>query len=97
MISGRFWSGNPSWSPKGAWIYYLSDEDGDRCIYGQSLNNLTKRADAHPIAVYHSHGTQRLDWISQSWQNLSVGPNDIAFLQPESRYSIWMTDLGPER
>ena len=90
---GRPWAGHPAWSPGGNVIYYLSDRDGFRCLWAQRLQVKTKQPEGGPIAIHHFHGLQRLDVVSEAVQNLSIGPDKLAFLLLESKTTIWMADL----
>ena len=43
------------WSPDGNLLYYLSDRDGFRCIWAQSLNPATKHPEGEAFTVLHFH------------------------------------------
>jgi len=46
---------NPSWSPDGLEIYFVSDEDGFRCIWRQSLDSATRKPVGAASALQHLH------------------------------------------
>ncbi len=46
------------WAPDGNRIYYWQIRDGSRCLWGQHLDPLTKRALGPPFAVLHRHTYQ---------------------------------------
>ncbi len=48
-----------AWAPGGNLIYYLSDRDGFRCIWGQRLNPVTKAAAGETFALRHFHSATR--------------------------------------
>lgn len=45
----------PAWSEDGATVYFLSDRDGNRCIWAMRVNSRTKRPLGDAIPVLHLH------------------------------------------
>ena len=86
--------GRAAWSHDGNTLYFPSEMDGYRCLYGQRLEARTKRPLGEPVAVYHFHDTRR------SLANLAsvaeIGPSlsdaSIVFAQGEITGNIWMVE-----
>jgi Tol biopolymer transport system component len=45
----------PAWSEDGATVYFLSDRDGNRCIWAMRVNGRTKRPLGDAVPVLHLH------------------------------------------
>ena len=87
---------HPVWSPDGNLIYFLSDRDGFRCIYGQRLEPQTKRPRGTPIAVRHFHQTsQSLLQTDPSSIALSLGGGLLVFGMNEAKGNIWISEPAP--
>ena len=84
-----------AWSPDGLTLYYVSDRDGFRCIWGQRLDSETKRPVGEPFAVYHSHNARlSLSNVGHIWANgLSAATDRVVFSQGERKGAIWMADI----
>lgn len=50
---------SPAWSTDGGTVYYLSDRDGHRCIYGQRIDRQTGRPVGESFVVQHHHSARR--------------------------------------
>ncbi len=81
------------WSANDNTIFFLSDRDGFRCIWGQRLNVSTKRPLGKAYVVQHFHR------ISRSLSNvpgtvatvgLSVSANELFFSLGEVVGNVWM-------
>ena len=82
-----------NWSPDGNLLYFLSERDGFRCIWGQKLDPTSKRPLGAPFPVYHSHDPRRsVRNVSQSLQCMSVSRHQIVFPMGEFTGNIWITD-----
>jgi len=81
------------WSPDGNLLYFLSERDGSRCIWGQKLDPANKTPMGAPFPVYHSHDPRRsirnvrLDYLS-----MSVSHNQIVFPMGELTGNIWIME-----
>lgn len=64
----------PSWSPDGNLLYFISERDGFRCIWGQRLDPATKTAVDPPFAVQHFHAAART-----LLTNFRANPSQIGF------------------
>ncbi len=80
------------WSPDGAMIYFLSERDGFRCIWGQRLDRKTKRPEGEPFPVYHFHHSQQslTSLGSPGKVGLSVTNGGLLFSMAETTGNIWM-------
>lgn len=78
----------PWWSPDGNTLYFLSDRDGNICMWGRRLNSATKQPSGSIYPVHHFHERRRLipaapfgPAISKSW---------IIFALQERTSNIWI-------
>jgi Tol biopolymer transport system component len=88
------WDDTPRWSPDGRTIYFISERDGFRCIWSQSLDPATKRPVGSPVALYHSHTARRsLLNVSIAVLSIAVAHDKIVFNMGERTGNIWMATL----
>lgn len=52
------WDDKPRWSPDGKLLYFLSDRDGNFCLWAQHLDGNTKRPIGAPFPLYHFHNSR---------------------------------------
>jgi eukaryotic-like serine/threonine-protein kinase len=80
------------WSPDGNLLYFLSERDGFRCIWGQRLDPKTKHAAGAPFPVYHFHHTQQsLTSIGSPGKvGLSITDSGLLFSLAETTGNIWL-------
>jgi Tol biopolymer transport system component len=86
----------PRFSPDGNLIYFISEQDGFRCVWAQRLDAQSKKPEGRPFAVQHLHGRYRLmtGTDSYAWRmDLSVARNMLVFNVGELRGNIWSLDL----
>ena len=94
MTDDKVWRDVPLWSADGKRIYFISDSDGSRCVWGQELNPATKRPTGTPFPVYHSHRASRsLKNLPLGGGSLAVSSSRVAFGQAELTGNIWLTNL----
>jgi serine/threonine protein kinase len=55
ITDGQRLDREPRWSPDGKLLYFLSERDGFRCIWAQTLDSATKRPAGAPVPVQHFH------------------------------------------
>jgi dipeptidyl aminopeptidase/acylaminoacyl peptidase len=67
-----FWDDKPRWSPNSNLLYFVSDRDGQLCLWAQRLDGSTKRPIGTPFAVYHFHNS-RLAMINVGVMALEIG------------------------
>ena len=81
----------PRWSPDGNLLYYVSDVDGSRCVWGQPLDPVTKKPRGPAIAVLHVHGRKRSIFdLDMRGVDLSVAPGKIVFNMGEITGNVWV-------
>ncbi|HVL65990.1 MAG TPA: protein kinase [Vicinamibacterales bacterium] len=56
---GRFVDEENAWSPNGRMLYFVSQRDGFRCIYGVGFDPAAGRVVGTPQGILHMHGTRR--------------------------------------
>ena len=80
------------WSPDGSLLYFLSERDGFRCIWGQRLDPKTKHAAGAPFPVYHFHHTQQslTNIGSPGKVGLSITDGGLLFSLAETTGNIWL-------
>ena len=76
------WDDKPRWSHDGNAIYFISTQDGFRCIWSQRLDPATKRPAGLPVAVLHLHDARR------SMMNADIGPLSIAVARSRIAFSL---------
>lgn len=79
------------WSPDGSGLYYLSDQDGRLCLYGQRLDPVTRHPQGDPFAVYHLHSPERT--LFGTWMtpfNFAVTRTGVYFTIVRQQSNIWM-------
>jgi Tol biopolymer transport system component len=82
-----------NWSPDGNLLYFFSERDGFRCIWGQKLDPTRKTPLGAPFPVYHSHDPRRSlrnVWLAHIC--MSVSRNKIVFPMGELTGNIWITE-----
>jgi hypothetical protein len=82
-----------NWAPDGNLLYFFSERDGFRCIWGQKLDPSSKKPLGAPFPVYHSHNPSRsLGNVSLVSLCMSVCRNQIVFMMREQTGNIWITE-----
>jgi hypothetical protein len=82
-----------NWSPDGNLLYFLSERDGFRCIWGQKVEATSKRPLGAPFPVYHSHDPRRsIRNVPLYLLCMSVSSHQIVFPMGELTGNIWITD-----
>jgi Tol biopolymer transport system component len=79
----------PHWSPGGNLVYIIDARDGNRCLWAQRLEPLTKLPSGPPVAIYHAH---RASLVIEEG-GLSVAAGRLAFSMRESTGNIWMAEF----
>ena len=83
----------PVWSPDGNLLYFLSERDGFRCIWGQKLDPASKRPLGAPFPVYHSHDPRRSQRnVNLGILSMTVSRQQIVFPMGELTGNIWITE-----
>jgi len=93
ITDGR-WDDKPRWSPDGNILYFVSEQDGFRCIWANRLDPATKRPSAAPFPIFHAHEARR-SLMNLGWGDLqiSVARDKIVFNLSERTGNIWTMKL----
>ncbi len=87
----------PRWSGDGNTLYFLSKQDGFRCIWAQRLD-AGKHTAGPAIAVFHAHDARRsMTSLGVGDQGLSVARDKIVFNMSERTGNLWMMNLDAQR
>ncbi|MFN0169426.1 MAG: protein kinase domain-containing protein [Bryobacteraceae bacterium] len=82
---------NAEWSPAGDWLYFLSEDDGSLCLWGQRLHRTSKRPVGDARAIRHFHHTAfSLEDVSPNRRALTVARDTIALSVASQRGGIWL-------
>jgi Tol biopolymer transport system component len=85
----------PSWSADGAVLYFLSDRDGNRCIWAMRLNQQTKHpiADAFPVLHLHRMATHIPSAVGAGALGISVAHGRLIFGAEELSSAIYRANI----
>ena len=83
---------NPCWSADGGTIYYLSERDGFRCIWGRRLERGTRRPHGEPFAVRHFHSARYslTDPRNPGDASLAAARGRLVFTMHETTGNVWL-------
>ncbi len=85
-----WWDDKPRWSPDGNLIYFISDRDGQFCLWAQRLENRTKQPVGTPFALYHFHNSRlAMDNVGVSDFEIAVARNKIVMGLGDLTGNIW--------
>jgi Tol biopolymer transport system component len=90
ITDGRTPDRFPIWSPDGNLLYFQSDRDGFRCLWGQRLDPTTKRPRGEPFVVQDFHLARRPLSTTEAF---SFAPDKAFFNMPENTGNVWMAKL----
>jgi Tol biopolymer transport system component len=80
---------SPVWSPDARLVYYLSDRDGFRCVWGQSV--VAETPSGAPFPVCHFHNTRlKPDTSPAVVTGLAVSRDKLVVPLVEQTGNIWM-------
>ena len=88
-VSRRRGDGSPYWSPDGNLLYYLSDQDGYRCVWAQRLEPAAKKPAGEAFPVHHFHSPNRF----ARPRHLSVARDKLVVGLTEGSSNIYLTKL----
>jgi hypothetical protein len=92
VTDGSGWDDKPHFAYDDKVLFFTSDRDGHRCIWGQALQP-DMHASGQPFPVYHSHPSRRcIGNVGMGVLELAVGPKTIMFNQQDFTGNIWLLD-----
>ena len=81
------------WSADGRTLYFVSDRDGFRCVWGQRITSEPLKAAGDAFAVFHSHRARRsMKDLRLPMFSMWVIGNGLFFVQAEKTGNIWMME-----
>ncbi len=84
------WDDKPRWSPDGNLIYFVSDRDGQFCLWAQRLEHRSKQPIGTPFAIYHFHDSRlAMDNVGTSALEIDVARDKIVMDLGELTGNIW--------
>ncbi len=100
VVTGSELERQPFWSPNGNLIYFLSDRDGNRCVWAQRIDTASGKPSGEPFAVRHFHvARQNLSEFGDPAEvGLSFAGNRMFFAMREMQTDIWLAErIAPEQ
>ena len=86
-VSSRF----NVWSPNGRMLYFISDRDGEGCVWAQAFDPESRRAVGSATPIHHFHGASL---STEGSTNLSVANDKLVLSISELTGNIWLA--GPQ-
>ena len=84
------WDDKPRWSPNGDSLYFVSDRDGDLCLWVQRLDSRTKRPDGAPAVLRHFHDARlAMSNIGTGSLEIDVARDKVVMGLGELAGNIW--------
>lgn len=94
ISSSETWDDKVTWSPDSNEIYFTSDRDGFRCIWGRRLDPQSKQPREPARPLVHSHRARlSIGNVSIDYLGLSLREKTLIFGQSERTGSIWLTSI----
>jgi Tol biopolymer transport system component len=92
----------PFWSPGGGFLYFVSEQDGFRCIWAVRFDPATAKAIGKPFPVHHAHQYRQslLDFNDVADIGLSLAGKTLILAVREIQANIWLAErkqLQPSR
>jgi serine/threonine protein kinase/Tol biopolymer transport system component len=83
------------WSPDGRTLYFPSERDGHRCLWGQRIDPVSHRPIGEPFAAWHFHG--RASYSHGGQGGWSVAAGRIVIALSEDTGNIWLMSPSKTR
>lgn len=95
ITDGSAMDRNPAWSPSGNIVFFLSERDAFRCIWGQRVDPKTMNPVGRPFALAHFHNAVRslMNIDGPGQVSLSVAKDRMVFAMGEFLANVWMAQL----
>src|SRR5579884_692187 len=84
-VSTEDWA---NWSPDGRTLYFPSERDGHRCLWGQRIDPVTHRPAGEPFVAWHFHGRESYAYCCQDGWSAAAGRIAIALKQDTG--NVWL-------
>ncbi|HET8550066.1 MAG TPA: hypothetical protein VFL57_18780, partial [Bryobacteraceae bacterium] len=94
FLEGSNLQRQPFWSANGQIIYFLSERDAFRCVWGQRINRETRKpiGDAFAVRHFHQFRNNLLDFGDVANIGLSVAGNTMFIAIREIQSNIWLAE-----
>jgi eukaryotic-like serine/threonine-protein kinase len=84
------WDDKPRWSPDGNLIYFISDRDGQFCLWAQRVQRRSKQLIGTPFPLYHFHNSRlAMNNVGTNFLEIDVSRNKIVMGLGELTGNIW--------
>jgi Tol biopolymer transport system component len=82
------------WSPGGGFLYFISEQDGFRCIWAVRFDPTSAKAIGEPFPVHHLHQYRQslLDFNDVADIGLSLAGKTLVFAVREIQANIWLAE-----
>jgi WD40-like Beta Propeller Repeat len=93
VTDGAHWDLSPAWAPDGRSIYFVSERDGQRCIWNQRLDPATHRPVGAPEPIYHFHTPERTLMRSVSYRGAEAiwgAVGSLFFSLDQTASTLWL-------
>ena len=92
ITDGKTWDALSEFSPDGNILYFQSERDGARCLWGQRLDAKTKKPLGVPFPVLHFHKPGlSLAHVMPGHRALTVARNKIILVAAERTGNVWLS------
>lgn len=92
MTEGSAFDDKPHWGPGGRVLYYVSDRDGVKNVWGRQFDNASGRPLGEPFRVTAFRSPQFLISPQAVQMDIAITATHLMIPMSESRGDIWMLD-----
>ena len=92
MTDGAAFDDKPRWGPDGRVLYYVSDRDGVKNVWGRRFDNIQGVAMGEPFSVTSFRSPQFLISPQAVQMDIAITATHLLIPMSESRGDIWMLD-----